>query len=130
MDSQFNTLIRSYHDNYLEYKISGNSSYQQSYQAAKQGIETILSTMENENAITQKDITAFQNQNVEEKLRDIQSDKIESQRKVITENDQLISAEMRAKSVDMPASAPQESMTGRYIGLGVLGAMSLLLMIL
>lgn len=128
MDTQFNTLIRSYHDNYLQYKISGNSAYQQPYQLAKEGIETILSTMENENSQKQRDITTFQSQNVEEKLRDIQSQKTSNQRKIITENDQLISAEMRSKAVESPA--PEESMTSRYIALGVMGAMSLALMIM
>ena len=46
MDSQFNTLIRSYHDNYLQYKLTGTDSYKNAYSSAQQGIETILSTLQ------------------------------------------------------------------------------------
>lgn len=126
MDSQFNTLIRSYHDNYLQYKISGNSSYQQSYQLAKEGIETILSTMENENAEKQKNITAFQSQNIEEKIRDIQSQKTANKRKVITQNDQLVSAEMRSKAIE--TFTQNESSNSGYVLLAIVVIVSGLLM--
>jgi hypothetical protein len=128
MDSQFNTLIRSYHDNYLEHKITGSPSYQQAYQLAKEGIDTILSSMENEKSQIDKTITNFQSENVEQRLRDIQSQKLETQRKDVAINDQLVSAEMRSKSVEAPAQ--QEPLTSRYIALGVMIATSVVLMVM
>jgi uncharacterized protein YukE len=48
MDSQFNTLSRSYHDNYIQYSVTGVESYKTAYEAAQQGLDTILSTLKSE----------------------------------------------------------------------------------
>ena len=42
MDNQFTTLTKSYYDNFLEYKLTGNESSQKAYMSAEQGIESIL----------------------------------------------------------------------------------------
>ena len=48
MDSQFNTLVSSYRDNYVQYKVTGNTKFQSAYESAQQGIQTILNSLENE----------------------------------------------------------------------------------
>jgi hypothetical protein len=125
MDSQFNTLIRSYHDNFLQYRLTGNSSYQQSYQSAQQGIETILSNLENQNTNQKKDISNFYNQDVEGRLRDLRSQAKDTQRKIITENDQVIAAQMRNQGLN---TVSEPSMTSRYIALGVMSVVAFGLM--
>lgn len=123
MDSQFNTLIRSYHDNFLQYKLTGNTSYQQSYQSAQQGIETILSSLESQNSKQKKDMSDFYNEDVEGKLRDLHSETTNVRKKLVSENDQVIEAKMRSTS-----SVESPSMTNRYIALGVMSAIAIGLM--
>jgi hypothetical protein len=48
MDSQFNTLSRSYHDNYIQYATTGVASYKTAYEAAQQGLDTILNNLKKE----------------------------------------------------------------------------------
>lgn len=122
MDSQFNTLVRSYHDNFLQYRLTGNSSYQQSYQSAQQGIETILSNLESENSKQRKEMSDFYNEDVEGRLRNLQSQTRDTRRKIVSENDEVIAAEMRQQGYSEP------SMTNRYIVLGVMSVIALGLM--
>jgi hypothetical protein len=125
MDSQFNTLIRSYHDNFLQYKLTGNESYQKSYQSAQQGIETILSSLESQNSNQRSDISNFYNENVEGRLRDIRSKKQDLQRNLLADNDELVAAQMRAQSSGVSV---EPSMTNRYIALGVMSLIAFGLM--
>jgi hypothetical protein len=129
MDSQFNTLARSYHDNFLEYKLTGNPSYQQAYQSAQKDLDRIVSTMSDENSKQKKDISDFYNQDLEGKIRDARYKRKDAQRKITLENDQVISAEMRssggtAEIVDKP------DMTNRWITLGSMTLIAILLTIL
>jgi len=53
MDNQFNTLARSYHDNYIEYATTGGESYRNGYESAQKGLEEIIASLTkqvNENA--------------------------------------------------------------------------------
>jgi hypothetical protein len=122
MDSQFNTLIRSYHDNFLQYRLTGNTSYQNSYQSAQQGIETILSNLESENSKQRKDMSDFYNEDVEGKLRNLKSETRSTRRKIVSENDQVIAAEMRTQGYSEP------DMSNRYIALGIMSLIALGLM--
>jgi len=45
MDNQFDTLSRSYHDNYLQYATTGTESYKTAYESAEQGILSILDSL-------------------------------------------------------------------------------------
>ena len=117
MDNQFNTLIRSYHDNYLEYKITGTSSYQKAYQTAQIDIEKILSDMQKKNSDEQKNISDFYNQNTNDQIRDVKAKKTEAQHKILSENDQLVSAEMRLTE---PNELALGSINYKYIALAVM----------
>ena len=129
MDSQFNTLARSYHDNFLEYKLTGQPSYQEAYKSAQKDMDNIISIMSDENSKQKKDISDFYNQDLEGKMRDTRYEKQDTQRKIVSENDQLISAQMRSTGgtsevVDQPV------MTSRWIALGVMSVVAVLLGIL
>ena len=120
MNNQFNTLIQSYHDNFLNYKITGNSSYQNAYQSAQQGIETILNNLESQNGEQQKIISSFYDEKHEEKLREIGADAKNAKRRVVEEHDKLTAAEIRSKELAPPTNY-------NYYILGALVIVSLVL---
>jgi paraquat-inducible protein B len=119
MDSQFNTLTRSYHDNFLQYRLTGTMSYKQAYTHAKTDIERVLKELEDKQYKTQKEISDFYGQDVEGNIRNSQSQKEQAQRKLVSGNDQLVSAEMRMPS-SLQAQVSNPSMTNYYIALGVM----------
>lgn len=110
--------MRSYHDNFLQYRLTGNPSYQQAYQSAQQGLEQIVSSLEEQNASQRKEISDFYNEDVEGKLRNLQSETRDTQRKIVSENDQVITAEMRSQAI----SGGETISSTQYM---ILGAMSL-----
>jgi hypothetical protein len=122
MDSQFNTLIRSYHDNFLQYKLTGNSGYQNSYKSAQQGIESILSSLRSEVQSQDSEISSFYNDDVEGKLREIKSQTRSAETALLSDKDKLEAAQLRGTSESV------ESLHSRYIALGVLGAIAVVLM--
>lgn len=127
MDTQFNTLKQSYYDNFLQYRITGNPSYQNSYLAAEQGIQSILSQLTNQVNSSQGDISNFYSKSTEDRLRQLQSDTKFAQQEIVSEGDQLTAATMRQQ----PASlTPPPSLTNYYIPIGVLTAVMFGLMMI
>jgi hypothetical protein len=96
MDGQFNTLVRSYHDNFLQYRLTGNPSYKQAYEGAQQGLDQIVSSLEQQNTDQKKNISSFYNEDVEGRIRDLRSQTRDTERNIVSENDQVIAAQMRA----------------------------------
>jgi hypothetical protein len=127
MDKQFNTLKQSYYDNYLQYKITGNPSYQNSYTAAEQGIQTILSELTSQINARQSDISNFYSKSTEDKLRQLQSDTKFAQQKVISEKDEVTASNMRQSSSSI---APPPSLKNYYIAVGSLGVIMVGLMMI
>jgi CHASE3 domain sensor protein len=119
MDNQFNTLTRSYYDNFLQYRLTGNASYQQAYQSAQQGLDQIISGLEQQNAEQKQNISGFYKQDVEGRLRDLQSQTRDTQRKVVSENDQVIAAEMRAQGLSTESSNTLYYIIGGAAVLGI-----------
>ena len=116
MDSQFNTLIRSYHDNFLEHKVTGESKYKVAYLSAQEGIESILKTMSGEVQETQIGISEFYKSGVRDNLRELKESLSE-------QNDIGIAAKKRQEQIDLNTS--HRSLTWHYVGLGVLTAATL-----
>lgn len=118
MDNQFNTLTRSYHDNFLQYKLTGNPSYKQAYESAQQGLDQIVQSLQQQNTDQKKSISNFYNEDVEGRLRDLRSQTRDTERKIVSENDQVIAAEMRSKAV-----SGEPSNTVYYVlgGVAILG---------
>jgi len=115
MNNQFNTLIQSYHDNFLQYKITGNSSYQSAYQSSQQAIENIISNLESQNSEQQNIISSFYDENHEEKLREITADQKNAQRRVIEEHDKLKASEIRNQELVPPSTNYLYYITGALI---------------
>lgn len=126
MDKQFTTLTSSYHDNYLQYKLTGNSSYQNSYMSAEQGIQSILSSLQDQVDDQSKKVNDFYKADTEGKLRDLQSNIRSSQRNVLKESDAVTAASMRTVSSSPSFSIPQSYM----ISIGVLSGVAVLLLAL
>jgi peptidoglycan hydrolase CwlO-like protein len=129
MDNAFTTLKKSYYDNYLQYKISGDSSYQNAYQSAQQGIENLLAELSSKVSQQQSKIKSFYSDDVEDKLRETQSDIRNRQRQIVNENDKIEAANMRA-SVTSGGSVISPSYTWEYSVIAGLGVIALGLMAL
>ena len=127
MDSQFNTLVRSYHDNYLQYRTTGKQSYQTAYQSAQQGIDTILKTLDDEVKAQKKEVSDFYKSGVEARLKDLQHENKVLQHGLSDERDQITAANIRASAVQV---TPIHPLTGYYIAGGVLAGVIGLLMFL
>lgn len=127
MDKQFTTLRSSYYDNYLQYKLTGNQSYQNSYMSAEQGIQAILSSLQDQINSEKQQVSSFYNTDIEGKLRDDQSKIRNAQRNILKESDAVTAAKMRNEplTTSMP-SVP----TSYYISIGVLTAAAVLLSVL
>jgi len=126
MDKQFTTLTSSYYDNYLQYKLTGNSSYQNSYMSADQGIQSILSSLQDQVNTQNQQITSFYNTDVEGKLRELQGDIATTQKGIKREKDDVTSATMRSVPAPITSTIPQSY----YISIGVLSGVAILLLVL
>jgi CHASE3 domain sensor protein len=119
MDNQFNTLTRSYYDNFLQYRLTGNPSYQQAYQSAQQGLDQIMASLEQQNAEQKQSISGFYKDDVEGRLRELQSQTRDTQRKIVSENDQVIAAEMRSQGIAAESSNTLYYILGGAVILGI-----------
>lgn len=127
MDKQFTTLRSSYYDNYLQYKLTGNASYQNSYMSAEQGIQSILSSLQDQINTQNQQISSFYNTDVEGKLRDDQSKIRNAQKNILKESDAVTAAQMRNQP--LTSSIPSIP-TSYYIAGGALIATAFLLSVL
>jgi hypothetical protein len=125
MDSQFTTLTRSYHDNYLQYSLTGNESYQTAYEAAKTGLDNIISSLESEVADQESVISNFYKSDVEGKMRDLKSGIMDTKRLGVSIQDQLTAAQMR--QVPQTTAVIPTNYTPYYVTAGVLIVLSMVL---
>jgi hypothetical protein len=121
MDSQFNSLIQSYNSNYVQYKITGNPSYQSGYVSAQQGLDSIISQLQQEVNTEKTDISNFYKSGVEQTLNGLQQKNRKLQRGIVMEKDDIAAEKIRNEQ-PAPSPAPPMITTNQYIMLGVLGA--------
>lgn len=129
MDGQFNTLLNSYRDNYIQYKVTGSPSNQTAYTSAQQGIQNILNSLQTQLTAQKTQISSFYGSDIEKKLQSTQDEMKKYQRKTLATEDEIQAAKMRT---DTPQPSPplQMPMMWQYITLATLGAVSLGLMAL
>ena len=127
MDKQFTTLTSSYYDNYLQSKLTGNSSYQNSYMSAEEGIQSILSSLQDQVNTQNQQINSFYQADVEGKLRSLQSDITSTQRTILKEKDEATAASMRTQGSSSSFGSIPSSY---YIPIGSLTAIAVLLLAL
>jgi hypothetical protein len=121
MDSQFNSLIQSYSSNFVQYKVTGNQSYQNGYIAAQQGLDSIISELQAEVDSGKAQIAAFYKSGVEQKIKSVDAKNRKLQRGILGEKDEIAAAKIRTEKPAPSPSPPTVSST-QYIALGVLGA--------
>lgn len=122
MDSQFNSLLQSYNSNFVQHKVTGNSSYQQGFLAAKQGLDEIVSELEKEVSAEKQSISDFYKSGVEQKMTELEQNNRKLQRGIMAEKDQEIASKTRS---DYPASFQVQISTAQYVSVGVLGVIAL-----
>jgi len=124
MDSQFNTLIRSFHDNFLQYKLTGTASYKKAYEGAQEGIENILNSLESSVQKDKSQIKDFYSSASEDKLRDAHSKKTDLQNQLVDQNDRMSASQLRTQST------PYQPLFPQYIALAVLGTTAAALLLI
>lgn len=124
MDSQFNSLLRSYSDNYVQFKVTGNSSYQKGYTAAQQGLDSIISQLQSSTDSQKQQIADFYKSGVEQKVLDLEQRNRFLQRGIVAEKDEIVAAQMRSES---PATGEVAIQTWQYVTVGVLAVTAIAL---
>ena len=127
MDSQFNSLIQSYSSNYVQYKVTGNPSYQNGYSAAQQGLDSIVGQLKEEIDSGKEQISAFYKSGVDQKITSLNMKNRKLQRGILTEKDDIAAATIRGQPTFMVSTSIS---TSQYIALGVLGLTMVALMAL
>uniref|UniRef100_A0A6C0JMF0 Uncharacterized protein n=1 Tax=viral metagenome TaxID=1070528 RepID=A0A6C0JMF0_9ZZZZ len=122
MDSQFNSLIQSFNSNYVQYKVTGNPSYQTAYEAAQEGLDSIVKSLQQKVNEEKSNISDFYKSGVEQKLNNIQSTNRKLQRGILTKEDDIVASKLRGSQSLTPAIT-----TTQYVLLGVMGGLMLAL---
>jgi hypothetical protein len=124
MDSQFNSLLRSYSDNYVQFKVTGSDSYQKGYSAAQQGLDSIISQLQDTVSGQKQNIADFYKSGVEQNILDLEQRNRFLQRGIVSEKDEIVAAQMRSES---PATGAVTIQTWQYVTVGILGITALAL---
>ena len=122
MDSQFNSLLQSYNSNFVQNKVTGNPAYQQSFLAAKQGLDAIVSGLQEEVSAEKQKISNFYKSGIEQKMIELGQNNRKLQRGIMKEKDEEIASKARAEH---PASFQVQITTAQYVSMGVLGIIAL-----
>jgi CHASE3 domain sensor protein len=118
MDSQFNSLIQSFNTNYVQYKVTGNPSYQNGYTSAQEGLDSIINSLQEEVDNDKANISNFYKSGIEQKLNNLQATTRKLQRGILREKDDITASNMRNQQ---PSSLTFSAIsTGQYITVGVL----------
>lgn len=121
MDSQFNSLIQSYHDNYVQYKITGNQSYKKAYETAELGLDRLVGGLQKEVDTQRKEFADFYKSGVEQKLLEQDQHNRLLQRGIVREKDEIEAAKLRSSGTVVSSNSVS---TTQYVSLGVLGAIA------
>ena len=127
MDSQFNSLMNSYNSNYVQYKVTGNKSYETAYNSAKQGLQNILNNFREQVGSEKKDIADFYQSNADQKAMEAGQRNRKLQRGILLEKDEITAAKIRNEKPSAPP-VPALVTNTQYFLLGGLGVAILVLM--
>ena len=118
MDNQFNTLVSSYRDNYIEYKLSGKDSNKKAYTSAKEGIDNIIANLQAAVNNNQSQISGYYNEDTKKRLNQLHEESKNSKLQLTSTKDGLETAKMRYDTT--PTDLITVDMTKYYIAVGVL----------
>jgi hypothetical protein len=126
MDSQFNSLMNSYNSNYVQYKVTGKKAYETAYNAAKQGLETILNNFKEQVGSEKKDIADFYQSDADQKAIEAGQKNRKLQSGILLEKDEITAAKIRAENPS-PSPVPDLITRTQYFLLGGLSVAILVL---
>lgn len=129
MESQFNTLLSSYRDNYIEYKLTGNKSNQSAYLSSKQGIDNILSSLQGEVNTNKQQISAGYSDESKANMEKLHDQMRNGNLDFSSSKDQLEAAKMRSEATNVATAPVGPNLTNYYIAVGVLSGIAILLSI-
>ena len=124
MDSQFNKLKQAYSDNYIQFKVTGDSKYQSAYESAKQGLDSIISQVSDAVKTDKKGISDFYKSGVESKLQQSEQSNRMLKQGILEEKDDITAARLRQNNLPTTSSSIT---TTQWISLGALLVASLVL---
>lgn len=127
MESQFNTLLSSYRDNYIEYKLTGNKSNQTAYLSAKQGLDNIITSLEGEVNENKKQISAAYSDESKKDMQQLHDQMRTSKLDFSSSKDLLEAAKMRSEVMTPTSLNPD--LKNYYNVAGVLSVIGILLSI-
>ena len=113
MDATFNSAIKAYRDNFLEYSTSGKSSYKTAYESALKSMNTVLDKLESE-------LKTTKSQEIPQEINSYQA-------KLIKQKDDLDAARLLSTP---PTITPAPNLSTQYITVGVLGGILLIVMMM
>lgn len=119
-DNQFNTLVRSYRDNYIQHRVTGDMKFQKSYSGAEKGIQNIICGLQKKIGDQTKSINNLYSNKLDSSVKTLQGEQESLQHGIVKEHDLKKAAEERQSSVASTMPTPSPSMTGYYITIGVL----------
>lgn len=122
MDNQFDTLSRSYHDNYIEYKTTGKNSYKTAYESAAKGLQAIIDSLKGQVDANRKEIKDAMGSNAKSLWSEKQEQLTNIGLGIQKQKDRVVAAQMR-----QPLPPPPFSHQTQYI---VLGSMLVAIVIL
>jgi hypothetical protein len=117
MDSQFNTLTRSYHDNFLQYKLTGNQKYKVAYEAAQSGLDAIVVAKNQANETDSQNIKNTLGSDAENKMKDAKSQAVHLGQGLVDEHDEEVAAEMRNSVISAPTTV---NPIFQYVAIGIM----------
>jgi CHASE3 domain sensor protein len=124
MDSQFNSLLQSYNSNFVQHKVTGNPSYQQSYLAAKKGLDEIVSSLEADVSKEKQQISDFYKSGIEDRMIEMEQSNRKLQRGIVKETDDYVAATRRNEH---GTSFVQSISTSQYVSVGILSIIAMAL---
>lgn len=113
MDNQFDTLSRSYHDNYIEYKTTGKNSYKTAYESAAKGLQAIIDSLKGQVDANRKEIKDAMGSNAKSLWSEKQEQLTNIGLGIQKQKDRVVAAQMR-----QPPPPPPFSHQTQYIVLG------------
>jgi F0F1-type ATP synthase membrane subunit b/b' len=124
MDNQFNTLSRSYHDNYIQYKTTGKDSYKNAYESAEKGLQSIIDSLKKQVDGNRKEIKDALGSNAKSLWSEKQQQMTNIGMGIQEQKDRVTAAKMR-----QPPPPPPFSHQTQYIVLGSMLAAIVLLQV-
>ena len=98
MDSQFNTFVQSFSNNYIEHKVTGDSKYESAYKSAREGLDKIVSQMTENVQAQRKTINDFYDSGIVQQIQESETNNRLLQRGILTEMDEIVASKMRART--------------------------------